>query len=176
MGNILIVNTDDEVVGSKQYKDVRYEDIYRVTALWLTDLHGKYCLITQRKWTKQNDPGKWIMAVSGTVEEGETYDSNIAKETLEEIGVSNIEFMIEKKIFIDDGNHKFFVQFFSSKIDKEKTKIEIQTDEVEAYRWLLIEDLLNWINLKPDEFVPSMMESLASVKVVKQLKISGKVS
>jgi isopentenyldiphosphate isomerase len=162
MAKVVIVDEHDSEVTLKTYDELRYEDIYRVTTLWLTDLENKYCLVTQRKWTKRNDPGKWMMAVSGTVEEGEDYDENMVVEIEEEIGLTGVTTKKEAKNFIDDGLHKFFVQYYSAQIDKE-TKITIQEEEVEQYQWILISELLEWVNMKPEDFVPSMKESLKAV-------------
>jgi NADH pyrophosphatase NudC (nudix superfamily) len=41
--------------------------------------------LTQRAATKKNDPDKRTSAVAGTVEKGETFETNIIKETQEEI-------------------------------------------------------------------------------------------
>ena len=165
MSKVIIVDSNDEEIGLKAYAELKYGDIYRVTALWLTDTENKYCLITQRKMTKKNDPGKWMMAVSGTVEESETYESNIVKETEEEIGLKRIEIKSINKAFVDDGLHKFFVQYFVTSVDKINTKIIIQEDEVEQYRWILIEDLIKLLKEKPEDFVPSMKLSLNSIGV-----------
>ncbi len=63
---IIIVDRDDGIIGSKLRGTLNYEDIYRVSALWLTDSLSGDILLAQRKWTKVNDPGKWSAAVSGT--------------------------------------------------------------------------------------------------------------
>ena len=165
MSRVIIVDDKDIEIGLKTYAELKYEYIYRVTALWLTDLENEYCLLTQRKMTKKNDPGKWMMAVSGTVEERETYESNIVKETEEEIGLKGIEIEPKNKAFVDDGLHKFFVQYFVASVYKNNTKIIIQEDEVEQYRWILIEDLIKWLKEKPEDFVPSMELSLNSIGV-----------
>ena len=46
-------------------------------------------LIVERQtaFDKKYDPGKWGPSAAGTVEEGETYQSNIIKELQEEIGL-----------------------------------------------------------------------------------------
>ncbi len=166
MSRVVIVSEGDEEIGLKSYEELHYEDIYRVTALWLTDLEDEYCLITQRKFTKHNDPGKWMMAVSGTVEEGEDYDSNIVIEIEEEIGLKEVNLKRISKGFVNDGKNKFFVQYYSAQVDKEKVKIVIQQEEVEQYRWILIVELLDWVTKNPEDFVPSMLSSLQKVGVI----------
>ena len=160
VNKVVIVNAQDEPLGLKRYADIRYEDIYQVSVLWLTDGETGDCLMTQRRWTKHNDPGKWMAAASGTVEEGETYDENIVHEIREEIGLTNLELMKGLKEFIDDGKHKFFAQWYQASVDKSKINISIQEDEVEAYRWVSKKQLINEVNTDPDKFVPSLRNSL----------------
>ena len=77
---ITIVNEEDEIIGHKDRTSLDHEtDIYRVAALWLTNSTGEV-LIAQRALSKESSPGKWGPAAAGTVEEGETYESNIVKE------------------------------------------------------------------------------------------------
>ena len=166
MNKVVVVDKDDNPIGLKSYKELRYEDIYRVSALWLTDLDEKYTIVTQRKHTKHNDPGKWMMAVSGTVEEGENYEKNMAIEIEEEIGLKDVQFVKRDKIFADDGNHRFFVQYFSGKVDRHKVNIVIQEEEVEQYKWIKIDELIYWVKESPEDFVPLMKESLRSVGVM----------
>jgi len=125
MNKVVTVDKNDRPIGLKSYSDLKYEDIYRVSALWLTDLAGLSCLITQRKWSKHNDPGKWMAAVSGTIEQGETYDENIVHEIDEEIGLNGHKLRNGPKEFIDDGTHQFFVQWYFAEVDKDRVKHQI---------------------------------------------------
>lgn len=160
MNKVVIVNTQDEPIGLKKYPDLRYEDIYRVSVLWLSDKKTGNFLMTQRKWTKHNDPGKWMAAASGTIEEGETYDENIVHEIEEEIGLANLKLIRGPKEFIDDGKHKFFTQWYLAEVDKDRVTVVIQEDEVEAYRWVSKNQLADEVDTSPDKFVPSLKNSL----------------
>ena len=86
---IPVVNQQDEIIGYKEKSLITTDDIYRVSALWITDTTGRI-LLAKRAFTKSRHPGLWGPAVAGTVEEGETYESNIIKEAEEEIGLKNI--------------------------------------------------------------------------------------
>jgi isopentenyldiphosphate isomerase len=72
---IIIVNEKDKEIGLKERGTLKTEDIYRVTALWITNSKDEI-LLAKRALTKSNDPGKWGPAVAGTVDEGETYEEN----------------------------------------------------------------------------------------------------
>lgn len=160
MTKVVVVDSNDRPIGLKSYSQLKYEDIYRVSALWLTDTATSDCLITQRKYTKHNDPGKWMAAVSGTIEEGETYDQNIIHEIEEEIGLTNLPLEKGPKEFIDDGKHTFFVQWYCAQVDKNKTIINIQEDEVEDYAWIPRKQLMHEVRTNPGKFVASLRDSL----------------
>ncbi len=160
MAKVIIVDENDNQIDLKEYQDVQPSDIYRVSALLLTDEATGDTLITQRKWDKKNNPGKWMSAVSGTIEENETYDDNIVHETMEEIGVTNLTFVKGPKRYVDDGEHKYFVQWYVATTDKTTTSITIQDEEVEAYRWVSKHELTSELNHEPDKFVPSLRRSL----------------
>jgi predicted kinase len=85
----IIVNDQDQIIGHKEPGTLLKEDIYRVSSLWVTNSKGDI-LLAQRKFTQKLDPGKWGPAVAGTVDEGETYESNIIKEAEEEIGLKDM--------------------------------------------------------------------------------------
>lgn len=166
MARVVVVNENDEEIGAKTYAELQYSDIYRVTALWLVDTSGEYCLITQRKWTKHNDPGKWMASVSGTVEEGESYDDNIVTEIQEEIGLEGLELAKGPKKFLDEGKNKFFVQWYTASVDKETAKIIIQEDEVEDYKWIKIDELAKDVRESTDKYVPSMLDSMLDAGLI----------
>lgn len=41
---IIIVNENDEIIGHKKREEIRQEDIYRVSALWLTNSKNEILL------------------------------------------------------------------------------------------------------------------------------------
>jgi len=86
---IPIVNEQDEVIEYKEKKDLGPLDINRDTGLWILDENNNI-LLAQRSSNKKVHPNLWTVAVAGTVEEGETYESNIIKEAREEMGIVDI--------------------------------------------------------------------------------------
>lgn len=142
---VIVVDKNDNILAVKDTSDLKLEDIYRVSALWLTNSAGQI-LLAQRKLTEEHDPGKWGPAVSGTLEEGETYGSNIYKESEEEIGLKSFKFSPGPKV-LNDSHYTFFVQWFLCTVDLPLVKFKIQKDEVEKLEWIdkkyLIQDLKN---------------------------------
>jgi isopentenyldiphosphate isomerase len=151
-----IVDENDNVIGQKERADIKSEDIYRVSALWITDSKGNI-LLAKRALTKKNDPGKWGPAVAGTVEEGETYFSNIIKESGEEIGLHNISPVEGPKIRVR-GEHNYFVQRYSIKVDLDISVFTIQKDEVAEIKWFSKQELKDQLQKTPEQFLKSISQ------------------
>jgi len=155
---IIIVNENDQIIGYKKRGTLNQSDIYRVSALWIQNSKGDI-LLTQRKFTKKNDPGKWQPAVAGTNEKGESYKSNIIKETEEEIGLKNHLFRKAKKTRYS-GEYNFFGQWFVLITDKKLEEFTIQEAEIEEIKWFKKEELLNKLKENPDKFVSSVKDGI----------------
>ncbi len=151
MAKIITVDENDRMIGWKERKLLNTSDIYRVTALWATNPQEKI-LLAKRALTKKHDPGKWGPAVSGTVEKGEKYSENIAKETEEEIGLVNCNFKKADKVRIF-GKHAFFLQLFKCTIDKNLNKLIIQKEEVMEIRWFTKDEIKKIFQKDPGSFL-----------------------
>lgn len=162
---IIIVDENDTIIGYKDRSQVNSNDIYRVSALSVHNSKGDV-LLAQRKLTKKNDPGKWGPAVAGTVEKGETYDSNILKETEEEIGVKGYQLEKTQKVRVR-GKHNFFCQWYKLTIDENINYFTIQDEEVEQIKWSPEKGLVAKIKDSPDEFVGSFEDYIEILKTTK---------
>jgi isopentenyldiphosphate isomerase len=116
---VIIVNDQDEIIGYKERGTVQLEDIYRVSALWVTNSQGDI-LLAQRSFNKKHHPGGWGPAVAGTVDEDESYEENIIKEATEEVGLKDIKPQKSKKVRVTlaTGDHNHFTQWFTLVVDK----------------------------------------------------------
>ncbi len=151
---IIIVNDKDEIIDYKERNILNDEkDIYRVSALWITNKQGEI-LLAKRSFKKLNNPGKWGPAVAGTNDIGESYRSNIIKEADEELGLKNIK---PKKLIKDfkNGEHKHFTQWFCIKLDKNISDFKYDNVEVEEIRWFTKEEILL---LDDNELIKGMKE------------------
>jgi isopentenyldiphosphate isomerase len=155
--DLIIVDSDDQPIATKSRDTLSCEDIYRVSALWILNSKDEV-LLAQRKWSKKNDPGKWGPAVAGTVEVGETYESNIYKEAEEEIGLRGIRFTESTKLFFDDGTCKFFCQWYVAKIDKDASEFVLQEEEVEQIAWIPRDQLIRELDENASKFLDSMRQ------------------
>lgn len=153
---IVIVDEEDNILCHKERGTLDSEDIYRVSALWVMNSKGEI-LLAQRAFTKKHHPGMWGPAVAGTNDEGETYESNIIKETKEEIGVSNVSPVKIKKVR-SKSKYNHFTQWFLLKLDMDISELEKQDEEVEALKWFSKEELMNGLENDSNKFLVSMNE------------------
>lgn len=161
---IQVVNEQDEIIGTKERGEVDYQtDIYRVSALWLTNSKGQ-TLLARRALSKDKDPGKWGPAVAGTIDEGETYDQNIYKEAMKEIGLEGLEFSKSKKMRITHPR-QYFCQWYTVSLDRETDSFTMQAEEVDALEWVNIEVLKSELVSNPDKYVPAMQQIIAELGV-----------
>ncbi len=147
---IPIVNEQDEIVGHKDRDERDNNSICRITGLWITDTAGNI-LLAQRAFVKKHDPGLWGPAVAGTVEEGETYESNIIKEAEEEIGLVGLKPVLGPKIR-RSTTHEYFVQWFTAVVDHDYP-FKKQDVEVETIRWFTQAEINKLLEEKPDIFL-----------------------
>lgn len=151
---IIIVDKNDQVIGHKLRQDLQANDIYRASALWLTNSKGEV-LLAQRSYDKKQHPGKWGPAVAGTLEKGETYDVNILKECAEELGLINFTFIKGPKTFYN-SDYLHFTQWYIAKLDKEVKDFDIQSEEVNKIKWFSKIELEKQVKNNPEKFLPNL--------------------
>ena len=153
MRKVIIVDQQDNIIGHKFSDKVLNTDIYRVSALWLTNSIGQI-LLAKRTANKKHHPNKWGPAVAGTIEQGESYDDNIIKEAEEEIGLKNIKFIKgPKKLNIQ--NYKHFTQWYTAVLDKDIKDFVLQPEEVAEIRWFTKQEIEDQLKNDPEFFIPN---------------------
>ncbi len=153
MTKIIIVDKNNKQIGAKERDLLNHpKDIYRVSSLWLTN-SKKQILLAQRSFKKKNQPGVWGPAVAGTVEENETFLSNMVKEIKEEIGLTGLELTKSALIFNQNGDRRFFAQFFTTKIDLDVKNFKIRKEEVEQVKWFDKQEIEKQLKNNPENFV-----------------------
>lgn len=158
----IIVNENDEIIGYKNRNEIVSNDIYRATGLWIENSAGEV-LLAQRSFLKKNEPGKWGPAVSGTVEKGETYESNIVKEAFEEIGLTGYKFRKAEKMRIF-GKHNYFAQWFFVKLDREIEDFVLEKGAFEQIKWFGRVELKSALEATPENFVAGLKMKMKSLK------------
>lgn len=156
---IIVVDENDIPIGAKYRNEIDYtKDIYRWSGIWVENSQGEV-LIAQRKLTKDKDPGKWGPAAAGTLEEGETYESNAYKEVQEELGITVDSLQLGPKQHANIPR-RYFGQWFLCKVDKPLSEFTIQEDEVEQIAWIKKEDLIKDMKQNPSKYVPSFLQGI----------------
>ena len=154
---IPIVNEKDEIIGYKEREKLDSEDICRASSLWITDKNGDILLV-QRAFSKKTNPGMWGPAVSGIVEEDETYESNIIKEAEEEIGLLGLKSVLGPKHRVS-SSHEYFCQWYTAIVDRNYPFIK-QDEEVEEIRWFTKDEILKFVEEKPRMFSDNFKNTL----------------
>ncbi len=154
----VIVDKNDVVIGAKRRAEIRSDEIYRVAALWITNSKGEH-LLARRALTKAHNPGKWGPAVAGTVEEGETYESNIVKEAQEELGLTGLEITQRHKTFTQ-GEYTYFCQWYSAVVDRPVEAFRPATEEVAEIDWFSTERLREALREAPENYLRSVAVQL----------------
>lgn len=162
MSKVIVVDKDDNFIKYKNRTDRNPEDIIRITGLWVFNEIGNV-LLAQRSFKKQDSAGLWGPAVAGTVEEGETYESNIYKEAEEEIGLKDYNFMPVEKVVYMSKNGGRCCQVYTVKIPHDYN-FKVQKDEVERVEWFDMENLKKRVKEKPEEFVGSMIRFVENIE------------
>ncbi|PIR06521.1 MAG: hypothetical protein COV55_03225 [Candidatus Komeilibacteria bacterium CG11_big_fil_rev_8_21_14_0_20_36_20] len=151
---IIIVDKSDKIIGYRSSQGMNAKDIYRVSALWLTNSKGDI-LLARRALNKKHHPYKWGPAVVGTLEKGEDYDSNIVKEAEEEIGLKDIKFNKgPKKFNLSDYIH--YTQWYTAVVDKDSEDFIIEPKEVAGVRWFTKKEIEEKLINEPDFFIPNL--------------------
>lgn len=148
------MNAEDEVIGAKEEDQLAREDIYRVSALWLTNPRGEI-LLARRSLSKVHDPGKWGPAAAGTVRVGESYYDCMVREAANEIGLEDLEF---RRLYMFRRSHKYnyFCQWYSAVVDRRARDFRIKPQEVDQVRWFNRPDLEKDIEENPGEYLTAM--------------------
>ena len=144
---------NDKVIGKKLRSGITKDDIYRVSSLWVFN-QNRELLIAQRPVWKKNDPGKWSESAVGTLEIGETYQSNLVKEAKEELGLDLNEnkLVFVGKEFFESPKNKLFGAMYSV-ILPNTPKLDLNSHEVPNVEWISNDKLKDELSEVDNRFV-----------------------
>ena len=156
---INIVDENNILIGVKARSEMNsVVDRYQCTGLFLKNGVGEI-LIAQRSLKKDKDPGLWGPAVAGTVDEGETFITNIYKEAAEEIGLIGVQFTLGP-LFKSDEPRRNFGQWFFVRVDKPLSAYTKQDAEVHRLSFVSPEILQADVVAHPAKYVLSFAQHL----------------
>jgi isopentenyl-diphosphate delta-isomerase type 1 len=148
-----IVNEDDEVIGQQPRSVVHAKGLrHRAAHVLVFNTDGKVFL-QLRSISKDNNPGVWDSACSGHVDAGESYADAATRELMEEIGLL-VETPLEPLFKIDacEDTGQEFVWVYQTQSEGPFT---LNTDEIDAGRWLSPEDVTKAVAETPEKYSPS---------------------
>jgi len=149
---IPIVDENDNLLYYKEPEERdAHGEITRSVGIWIKNEKGEI-LIAKRSKNKANFPNVWGLSAGGGVDEDESYEAAIRRETKEEIGIDLEKIKFGRKERMSD-NQEFFNQYFSSQISSD-AKFILQKSEVDEARWISLEELKTWYSGSPEEFMP----------------------
>ena len=165
MALTVVVDERDNVTGYRERETYGPGDNYRITILCVFNMKGQV-LLAQRSPNKKRDAGRWSPAAGGTVEQGETYESNIYKEAEEELGISGVEFHEGPNLYAADiGNGAgYFCQTYYVYLEEPAESFVLQSEEVAAVKWVDIERLELHARTHPEQYTINFADSLEAVR------------
>jgi len=158
---VQIVDEQDQPIGGATKKEAFAKGLIRRVVRGLTqDEHGRL-LLHKRAPTKQPNPNLWDWLPSGHVDEGETYDQAIRRESEEELGIPRDEISFEpiETYYTSRQAGDFLLNSFSRvyKISIKTDKpIQLDTSEATELRWFTPKELANALKNEPEKFAPSV--------------------
>lgn len=151
----ILVDKNDQVIGSKKRKNIKSGDCIRITGVWIENNQDQV-LIAQRSSQKKLHPNLWGPTASGGVEKNESYEENAYKELYEEVGLNGIELKLVTKshIVYAENNEQRYVAWFKG-VWEGKIDGLVLEDAVAAVKWVSKDWLLQDLHQNPDHYVPS---------------------
>lgn len=151
----IIVDEHDNLITYKDRHSLQPGDIIRISSLWIENDKGEV-LISQRSLKKKSDPGLWAAAAAGTLEPDETYESNVAKEAEEELGLTGLTIVPIKHLLYwrSDGTGRY-IATFRTIVNKNAEEFKLQKEEVECVAWISKQKLYKELASNPAKYVQS---------------------
>ncbi|MGL5576060.1 MAG: isopentenyl-diphosphate Delta-isomerase [Sarcina sp.] len=155
MEEIAIVDFEDNIIGYDEKMKVHKEGLLHRAFSVLIFNDKNEMLLQRRALDKYHSPGEWTNACCSHQREGETIKEAAIRRVKEELG---IECPLLEKKFIFHYKCKFSNELYENEIDHVFTCIynsevtNFNKDEVCDTKWVSYNQLINWINKKPEEF------------------------
>ncbi|WP_235283508.1 MULTISPECIES: Nudix hydrolase [unclassified Methanosarcina] len=156
------VDRNDNFLGLRPREDFYSGNhIHRASHLILLNTENKM-LIQKRASQKKWYPNRYTYSVSGTVAD-ESYEACIAREMLEEIGIS-VPFGKLFKIPCIFENKGAYHTVFSGRCSEETASlIRHDPEEAVSIEWVELEDLHRAVKIEPGKYTPSLRAGIIKV-------------
>lgn len=152
---IAVVDFDDNIIGYDEKIKVHKEGtLHRAFSVLIFNDKNEM-LLQRRALEKYHSPGEWTNACCSHQREGETIKQAAIRRVKEELGIDCPE--LEEK-FVFHYKCKFNNELYENEIDHVFTGIynykitNFNKEEVYDTKWISYNELIKWINEKPEEF------------------------
>lgn len=155
MEEIAIVDFDDNIIGYDEKMKVHKNGILHRAFSVLIFNNKNEMLLQRRALEKYHSPGEWTNTCCSHQRNGETIKEAAIRRVKEELGIECPK--LEKK-FIFHYKCKFSNELYENEIDHVFTGIyngevtNFNKDEVCDTKWISYNQLIEWINEKPEDF------------------------
>lgn len=156
---VTLVDEQDNVIGPKTRRLLTNDDRWRIVMVWITNGQGQN-LITQRSAIKDTEPNLWSPAVAGTVEHASSYEQTAQKELYEELGIEDLELVLEGTVAFNAGFGKRVCGYFRAAIDKPVETLTLQASEITAAKWVNTAELRSDFASHPEKYVQNFGQFL----------------
>ncbi len=170
MSNIIFVDEQDNVIGEGTKEEAWEKGIaHRIARIFVFNPKGEL-LIQKRADGLSSLPGRWDQSAAGHVDAGEDYATAAKRELIEEMGVENIEFVEEGKLFTDEKDEsektkKRFNMLYTCTYDG---AIQPNAEEVSEVRWINPNELDMWMNERPQDFTAGFIRNFKHLMTIKK--------
>lgn len=152
--NIPKIDEHDVVIGVTTIKEAKESGwARRISRVFIFDGQGSM-LLQKRSMEMHCYPGLWDQAVGGHVDVEESYKQAALREMGEELGITDVPL---HELSISYKNRNCFEGIYKAVIPQ-SAKINFDTHEVEAVRWITIENFEKELTENPERFVPPFAE------------------
>jgi isopentenyldiphosphate isomerase len=156
------VDKNDNFLGLREREEFYSgKHIHRAAQLILLNPENKM-LIQKRAPQKRWFPDRYTYSVSGTVA-NESYEACMAREMLEEIGISVPFQKLFKIPCIIESKGAFHMVFSGLCSEKTASLIRPDPEEAVSVEWVELEELYRAVKTEPEKYTPSLREGIIKI-------------
>ena len=141
----IVVDKEDNILypleRGKVHSNRKY--IHRSVGIVIYNQAGKI-LLQKRSESKDIEPGKWTISVSGHVNWGQEYRETAERELKEEIGIET-KLSLVKKILTEDSRELEWTEIYEGKVTADMEFV-LDIDEVANVSWVSKKELRKYID------------------------------
>lgn len=160
---IVFVDENDVPIGAGTREEAWANGIYvRIVRAVIRDENGRI-LSQRRSKEKKSYPDRWTDSASGHVDEGDTYDTAIKRELIEELGINTDLNFVGKFASKDVTDNKIILEFnaiYEGFINS-SVQLKLQKSEVSDTKWYELSELKRLMKDSPNLFTPGFRELVA---------------